>query len=75
MMFLKELWFILNTIDTSDFVLKAQYDTDQSVLEKDINNTDKKMLDTSELVKKTDHWKQVVQRWLRLKTKYLVLLA
>ena len=42
----------LNNIDTSRFVLKTKYDTDQSGLEKKINEADKKMPDISALVKK-----------------------
>ena len=38
----------VNTIDTSDFVLKTKYDTDKSELEN-------KIPDTSNLVKKTDY--------------------
>ena len=42
----------LNNIDTSRFVLKTKYDTDQSGLEKKINEADKKIPDISALVKK-----------------------
>ena len=42
----------LNNIDTSRFVLKTKYDTDQSGLERKINEADKKILDISALVKK-----------------------
>ena len=42
----------VNAIDTSGFVLKTQYKTDKSDLEKKINDVDKKIPDTSELVKK-----------------------
>ena len=38
----------VNNIDTSDFVLKTKYQTDKAKLEK-------KIPDTSELVKKTDY--------------------
>ena len=34
-----------------DFVLKTKYDTDKSDLEKKISDADKKIPDTSELVK------------------------
>ena len=42
----------VNAIDTSGFVLKTHYKTDKSDLEKKINDVDKKIPDTSELVKK-----------------------
>ena len=61
----------VNAIDTSGFVLKTQYNTDKSSLEKKINDADKKYLILVELLKK----KQIImQRSLRLKVKYLVLL-
>ena len=41
----------VNNIDTSGFVLKAKY-TDKSDLEKKIHHRDKKIPDTSGLVKK-----------------------
>ena len=44
-----------NNIDTSGFVLKAKYDTDKSNLENKISDADKKIPDTSGLVKKTDY--------------------
>ena len=43
-----------NNIDTNGFVLKTKYDTDKLDLEKKISNADKKIPDTSGLVKKTD---------------------
>ena len=62
----------VNAIDTSGFVLKTQYNTDKSSLEKKINDADKKYLILVELLKKK---KQIImQRSLRLKVKYLVLL-
>ena len=45
----------VNIIHTSGFVLKTQYNTDKSGFEKKINDADKKVPDTSVLVKKTDH--------------------
>ena len=45
----------LNSIDTSGFVFKTKYDTDNLDLEKKINDADKKIPDTSGLVKKTDY--------------------
>ena len=46
----------VNNIDTSGFVLRAKYDTDKSDLDKKkISDADKKIPDTSGLVKKTDY--------------------
>ena len=45
----------INNIDTSGFVLKTKYDTDELDLENKINDADKKFPDTSGLVKKTDY--------------------
>ena len=45
----------VNNIDISGFVLKTKYGTDKSDLEKKINDADKKIPDTSKLVKKTDY--------------------
>ena len=42
----------VDNIDTTGFVLKTKYDTDKSGLEKRISDVDKKILDTSSLVKK-----------------------
>ena len=42
----------VNNIDTSGFLLKTKYNTDKSDLEKKINDADKKIPDTSRLVKK-----------------------
>ena len=44
----------VDNIDTTGFVLKTKYDTDQSDLEKKISDVDKKIPDTSAFVKKTD---------------------
>ena len=44
----------VNNIDTSGFVSKTKYDTDKSDLEKKISDADKKIPNTSGLVKKTD---------------------
>ena len=49
-----------NVIDTRGFVLKAKYNTDKSSLEKKIDDAEKKI---------------IMLRSLRLKLKYLVLLA
>ena len=63
---------LVNAIDTSGSVLKTQhYNTDISSLGNKIDDAGKIMPDTSELVKK-----QIIMfRSLRLKVKYLVLLA
>ena len=42
----------VNNIDTSVFVLKTKFDTDKSIRERKINDVEKKMPDTSGLVKK-----------------------
>ena len=42
----------VNNIQTSGFVLKANYDRDKLDLEKKISDGDKKVIDTSKLVKK-----------------------
>ena len=42
----------VNSIDTSEFVLKTKYGTDKSDLEKKISDADKKMPDPSRLMKK-----------------------
>ena len=44
----------VNAIDISGFVLKTQYNTDKSGLEKKIDDADKKISDTSGLVKNTE---------------------
>ena len=44
----------VNNIDTTGFVLKTKYDTDKSDLEKKLSDAEKKIPDTSGLVKKTD---------------------
>ena len=41
----------VNAIDTSGFLLKSQYSTDKSGLWKEIDDADKKIADTGELVK------------------------
>ena len=45
----------VNAIDTSRFLLKTQYNNDNSGLEKKIGDANKKICDTSGLVKKTDN--------------------
>ena len=42
----------INNIDIRGFILKAKYDTEKSNLEKKISDADKKVPDTSGLVKK-----------------------
>ena len=49
----------VNSIDTSVFVLKTKYQTDKSGLEKKITDADKRIPDTSELFKKTNHMQKV----------------
>ena len=44
----------VSAIDISGFVLITQNSTDKLVIEKKIDDADKKMLDTNELVKKAD---------------------
>ena len=44
----------VSTIHSSIFVLKTQYNTDKSGLEKKIDDADKKISDTSGLVKNTE---------------------
>ena len=46
---------IVNNVDTSEFALKSNYDTDQSYLEKKISDTDKEIPNTSRLVTKTNN--------------------
>ena len=50
-----------NSIVTSGFILKSKYDTDKSDLEKKINNTDKKIPNTSGLVKKADYTTKITE--------------
>ena len=45
----------LNNIDTSEFVLKTKYDTDESDLEKKIRDANKKSPAISEFVKKRNY--------------------
>ena len=60
----------VNAIDVSGFVLKTQYDTDESGAEKEINVTDNKIPDISGFNKK----QIIMQKWVRLKAKYLIFL-
>ena len=62
----------VSTIHSSIFVFKTQYNTDKSGLEKKINDAGKKNPNISGLVKKK---RFVMLRSLKLKLKYLVLLA
>ena len=57
-----------NAIDTSKFVLKTQYKNDKSGFEK--NDAIKKIPDAIEFKKQN-----IILRWLRVKVKYVVLLA
>ena len=52
----------VNNIGTIGFVLKAKYQTDKSDLEKKISDADKKILDTSKLVKKLDYSAKISER-------------
>ena len=61
----------VNTIDSTEFVLKTQYNTGKSGLEKKIDDTDKKISHTRGLVKK----QIMMPRSLRVKLKFLVLQA
>ena len=55
----------VNTIDTSRFVFKIQYNTNKPGLRTKIDNTDKKVPDISGLVKE----QILMLRYLRLKVK------
>ena len=61
----KTVWDTLvakvNNIDISGFVLKTKYDTDKSYSEKKISDIEKKIPDTSGLVKKTDYNAKVTE--------------
>ena len=61
----------VDNIDTTGFVLKTKYDTDKSDLEKKISDVDKKILDTSDLVKKRDYSSKITE----IEGKYLVLVV
>ena len=65
----------VNAIDTkipssTRLVTKTLYDSDKQGLEKNLEDVDKKIRNTSGLVKKTDN-----QKLHRLKTRYLLLLV
>ena len=49
----------INTIDTSVFVLKTQYNTDKSGLEKKVDDANKKITDTCRLLEKTDYYAKI----------------
>ena len=61
----------VNNIDISGCVLKTKYDTDKSDLVKKISDADKKIPDTSKLVKK----QIIMLKLVKQKIKYLVLAA
>ena len=61
----------VNTIDSSKLVLKTQYHTDKSSLQENTDDADKKISDTSGLLKQ----QIITQKLLRWKVKYLVLLV
>ena len=46
----------VNAIDTRGFVFNTRYNTDKPSLEKKINDADEKIIDISELVKKTIYY-------------------
>lgn len=51
----------INLSSTTELVTKVQYDFDKQVLEKKIKEVDKKVANTSELLKKLDYKKQITQ--------------
>ena len=51
----------VDNIDTTGFVLKITYDTDRSDLEIKISDADKKIPDTSDLVKKPDSEAKIIE--------------
>ena len=51
----------VDAIDTSGFVLKSKCDTDESSLKKKVIDADKKILDTSGLVKKTNYNAKIIE--------------
>ena len=51
----------VDAIDTSGFVLKSKRDTDESSLKKKVIDADKKILDTSGLVKKTNYNAKIIE--------------
>ena len=61
----------VNNIDTAGFALKTTHDADNSDLEKQISDADKKIPDTSNLAKKTDLNAKIT----KVKGKYLALLV
>ena len=54
----------VNNIDISGFVLKTKYVTDKSDLEKKITDEEKKIPDTSGLVKKTNYNAKITEKLL-----------
>ena len=50
-----------DNIDTTGFVLKTEYDTNKSDLEKKISDAGKQILNTSGLVKKTDYGSKITE--------------
>ena len=51
----------VDNVDTTGLVLTLKYDTDKSDLEKRISDVDKKILNTSGLVKKTDFGSKITE--------------
>ena len=66
-----KLFTKLSAIDSSGFVLKTQYSTDKSGLEKKVDEADMKIPDTNKIVNKNN----IMLRSQRLKPKYLLLLS
>ena len=51
----------VDNIDTTGFILKTKYDTDQSDLEKKLSDVDKRIPDPSAFVKKTDYSSKITE--------------
>ena len=51
----------VNTIETSEFVLKMQYNTNKLYLEKKIDYADKNITNTSGHVKKIDNYSKITE--------------
>ena len=56
-----KLFTKVNNINTSGFVLKTKYDSDKSDLEKKFSDTDKKIPDTSGLIKNKDYNAKIIE--------------
>ena len=60
----------VNVVDTSGFVFEMQYNADKLGIEKKIDDTDKKIPDSSELVGKTDYNGKVI---IEIEARYMLL--